>query len=103
MTNTAVSVRGTRRPSGRDAKRAARTARASNSVPYITRRIPLYEVLSEEGLALIEHNADTILEQIGIDFRDDPESIAVLKAGGAEVQGERVRIRCWVALHPQPR
>jgi len=91
MTNTAVSVRGTRRPSGRDAKRAARTARASNSVPYITRRIPLYEVLSEEGLALIEHNADTILEQIGIDFRDDPESIAVLKAGGAEVQGERVR------------
>ena len=91
MTNTAVSVRGTRRPSGRDAKRAARTARASNSVPYITRRIPLYEVLSEEGLVLIEHNADTILEQIGIDFRDDPESIAVLKAGGAEVQGERVR------------
>lgn len=91
MNNPAVSVRGARRPSGRDAKRAARTARASNSVPYITRRIPLYEVLSEEGLALIEHNADTILEQIGIDFRDDPESIAVLKAGGGEVQGERVR------------
>ena len=92
MSNPAVdTVRGARRPSGRDAKRAARTARASASVPYITRKIPYFEVLSEEGLALIEHNADTILEEIGLDFRDDPETIAVLKAGGAEVQGERVR------------
>ena len=87
----ADTTRAARRPSGRDAKRAARTARASASVPYITRKIPYYEVLSEEGLALIERNADTILEEIGLDFRDDPESIAVLKAGGAEVQGERVR------------
>ena len=42
-----------RRPSGRDAKRAARTARASASIPYITRKIPYYEVLDEEGLATI--------------------------------------------------
>jgi len=92
MSNPAVdTARSARRPSGRDAKRAARTARASASVPYITRKIPCFEVLSEEGLALIEHNADTILEEVGLDFRDDPEAIAVLKAGGAEVQGERVR------------
>jgi len=64
-----------RRPSGRDAKRAARAARAGSSIPYITRRIPYYEVLTEEGLALMEHNADTILEEIGIDFRDDPEAL----------------------------
>ncbi len=42
-----------RRPSGRDAKRAARSARAGASVPFITRKIPYYEVLSEEGLALM--------------------------------------------------
>ena len=42
-----------RRPSGRDAKRAARAARAGASIPYITRKIPYYEVLSEEGLALM--------------------------------------------------
>jgi trimethylamine---corrinoid protein Co-methyltransferase len=80
-----------RRPSGRDAKRAARTARALNFVPYITRRIPCYEVLGNDGLELLEHNADTILQEIGIDFRDDPESLALFKGAGADIEGERVR------------
>jgi len=80
-----------RRPSGRDAKIAARTARSQAFVPYITRQIPYYEVLSAEGLELLEHNADTILQEIGIDFRDDPESLELWKAAGADVQGERVR------------
>ena len=80
-----------RRPSGRDAKIAARTARSHAFVPFITRKIPYYEVLGEEGLALLEHNADTILEEIGIDFRDDPESLQIWKEAGADVQGERVR------------
>ena len=71
-----------RRPSGRDAKIAARTARSHAFVPYITRNVPYYEVLGEEGLALLEHNADTILEEIGIDFRDDPESLQIWKDGG---------------------
>jgi trimethylamine--corrinoid protein Co-methyltransferase len=80
-----------RRPSGRDAKIAARTARSAAFVPYITRNIPYYEVLGEEGLALMEYNADTILEEIGLDFRDDPECLELWKAAGADVQGERVR------------
>ncbi|HJV25799.1 MAG TPA: trimethylamine methyltransferase family protein, partial [Aromatoleum sp.] len=82
----------TRRAGGREAKRAARSGRAAASVPYITRNIPYFEVLGEEGLATIEHNADTILEEIGIDFRDDPEALEIWKAAGAEVTGERVRI-----------
>ncbi len=80
-----------RRPSGRDAKRAARTARSNAFVPFITRRIPYYEVLNAEGLELLEHNADTILQEIGIDFRDDEEALKLLKNAGADVQGERVR------------
>ena len=84
--------RAARRPSGRDAKRAARTARAAASVPYITRKIPFYEVLGEEGLLLLERNADTILEEVGIDFREDPEALALWKDAGADVQGERVRM-----------
>src|SRR3982074_579133 len=80
-----------RRPSGRDAKRAARTARASAFVPYITRNIPYYEVLGEEGLALSEGNADIILEEIGIEFREDPEALSIWKAAGAKLDGERVR------------
>ena len=85
------TVRG-RRGSARDAKRSARAALAGQSVPYITRKIPVYEVLGEEGLALIERNADTILEEIGIEFREDAEALEVWKKAGADVQGERVRM-----------
>jgi trimethylamine--corrinoid protein Co-methyltransferase len=77
------------RAGGRAAKRAARSARAQ-SMPYITRKIGVYEVLDEEGLALIERNADTILEEIGIDYRDDPEALEVWRKAGADVKGERV-------------
>ena len=79
-----------RRGSARDAKRVARAAQASHSVPYITRKIPIYEVLGEEGLSLIERNAETILEEIGIEFREDPESLELWRGAGADVQGERV-------------
>src|SRR4030081_1307653 len=90
MDESTTQVSHARRPSGRDAKRAARAARAGASIPYITRKIPYYEVLGEEGLALMEHNADTILEEIGIDFRDDPGALEIWKAAGADVKGERV-------------
>ncbi|HEY6922173.1 MAG TPA: trimethylamine methyltransferase family protein, partial [Steroidobacteraceae bacterium] len=50
-----------------------------------------YEVVGEEGLALLESNADTILQEIGIDFREDPEALDLFKKAGADVQGERVR------------
>src|SRR5271170_7779854 len=90
MDEPSTQVSHARRPSGRDAKRAARTARAASSIPYITRKIPYYEVLTEEGLELMERNADTILEEIGIDFRDDAEALQIWKEAGADVQGERV-------------
>ncbi len=86
------AARGRRAGGGREAKRAARSARSSQSVPYITRKIPYYEVLDEEGLAQIEYNADTILEEVGIDFRDDAEALEIWRAAGAQVTGERVRI-----------
>src|SRR5438105_8116422 len=77
------------RGEGRAAKRAARSARTAASMPYITRKIGCYEVLDEEGLAIIERNADIILHEIGIDYSDDPEALAIWKAAGADVQGER--------------
>ena len=91
MSDEPVATSSARRPSGRDAKRAARTARAAASVAYITRKIPEFEVLSAEGLELLEHNADTILEEIGIDVRDDAEAVALFRSAGADVDGERVR------------
>ncbi|MBV9288162.1 MAG: trimethylamine methyltransferase family protein [Hyphomicrobiales bacterium] len=76
---------------GREARRAARTQRAPSAVPYIARKIPLTEVLSEEGLAIIETNAETLLEEIGIEFRDLPRALDLFRGAGCDVKGERVR------------
>ena len=59
---------------------------------YIERNIPNYEVLTEEALEVIEYNADTVLEEIGVNFPDNPEALALWRAAGAEVTGDRVRI-----------
>ena len=85
-----AEIRHHRRTGGREAKRAARAARSAVSVPYITRKIPVYEMLGEEGLALIERNCDTILEEVGIDFRDDAEALDLFRKAGCDVKGERV-------------
>ena len=64
-----------RRGAGRDAKRARRQSMPQSVAPFIERRIPYYELLNEEALELIEHNADTVLEEIGIEFRDFPRAL----------------------------
>ncbi len=89
--DTGAAAPSSRRGGGRDAKRATRAASAASSVPYITRKVPYYEVLDAEGLATIEYNADTILQEVGIDFRDDAEALDIWREAGADVDGERVR------------
>jgi len=76
---------------GRDARRTAREKSTAASTPYIKRNIPLLELASAEAIEIIEANADTLLEEIGIEFRDDDEALAMLKDAGADVQGTRVR------------
>ncbi len=83
-----VRARGSRR--GRAGRRAGEQTTTA-SAPYITRNIPYYEVLDEEGLSLIERNADTILEEVGIEFRDDAEALQIWRDAGADVQGELVK------------
>ena len=81
-----------KRSGGRTARHAARSAPVTQGVPYITRNVPVYEVLDEEGLALIEKNAGTILQEIGVEFRGDAEALQIWKDAGADINGERVRI-----------
>ena len=84
-------TRSGRRSGGRAARQALRAHAVVDRVPYVTRTMTPFEVLSEEGLELIEHNADTILEQVGIEFRDAPDALDLLRDAGADVEGERVR------------
>lgn len=77
---------------GRAARRAARSGGpATMGAPYIIRKIPTFDPFDEESLALIEANADTLLEEIGIDFREDEEVLGIWRDAGADVDGERVR------------
>lgn len=79
---------------GRAGSRRGRSAENEAETPaqaFITRKIKPYEILGDEDLKIIEHNADTILEEIGIDIKDDPDAIATFVAAGAQADGERVR------------
>ncbi len=77
---------------GRRQRLAKRNASSVRRVPYINRQLATYDILTEEGLCLIEQNADTILRDIGMEFHDDPELLALWKQAGANVDGVRVRI-----------
>ena len=80
----------------RSRKRGGRRGRSEsaaadlNRPPYLTRQIPDAQLLSAEGLELIEHNADTILEEIGIEFRYEPAKRLFRLAGG-DIDGDRIR------------
>src|SRR5688500_13506890 len=76
---------------GAEARRNLRNKPKLVQSPFIARQIPIYEVLSEEGLQIVEANADTILQEVGIEFRDEPEAIELWKQAGADVKGTRIR------------
>ena len=59
--------------------------------PYIDRKIGPLPVLSQEGLELIEANADRILSETGMEFHDDPEILEIFARAGCDVEGTRVR------------
>ncbi len=79
------------RRGGRAARRKERVGAPIVQKRYITRRIPLYELLDEAGLELIHDTSMQILEEIGIDFRDEA-ALAHWRGAGADVRGERVHI-----------
>ena len=91
MTETTGRRRAGREGGGRDGRREARAKVVVKTAPFIERKIPYLEYLNEEDLQLIEDNADILLEEIGIDFLDDPEALQMWSDAGADVQGTRVR------------
>ncbi len=87
-----AGVRRRTRGGGGAARRAERTAVRIEAARFIERNIPNFEILNEEALEVIEANAETVLEEIGVSFVDNPEALKRWKDAGADVQGERVRL-----------
>ncbi|MDQ0396357.1 trimethylamine methyltransferase family protein [Labrys monachus] len=76
----------------RRARSGRRGVRSGPAAPaYITRRIPPYELLSEEALVLVEDHADRILEEVGFEIRGDQEAVELFRHAGAAVEGCRIR------------
>ena len=80
-----------RRGGGRAARQTTRNTSNAQREAFLTRLIKPYELVSDEGLELLEQNADTILDEIGVEIRDYPSAIERFKKAGAIVDGTRVR------------
>ncbi|WP_323782020.1 trimethylamine methyltransferase family protein [Thalassovita sp.] len=89
---TETSTRRRTRSGGGAARRAERSAVSFETAKYIERNIPNFEVLTEEALEIIETNAETILEEIGVNFVNNPAALQRWRDAGADVKGERVHI-----------
>jgi trimethylamine--corrinoid protein Co-methyltransferase len=93
MSDVAEAGMGRRaRGGGGAARRAERTAVSIETARFIERRIPNFEVLDAEAIEIIEHNAETVLEEIGVKFVENPAALERWREAGAEVRGEHVRI-----------
>ena len=80
-----------RRSGGRAARAAARAAaREMERSPFLTSKLKPFELLSTEGLEIIENNAEIIMERVGVDITD-AQAVKDFAAAGADVDGTRVR------------
>ena len=80
------------RGGGGATRRAERTAVSFETAKFIERNIPNLEILNEEALQIIEWNAETVLEEIGVNFVENPAALQRWREAGADVKGERVHI-----------
>jgi trimethylamine--corrinoid protein Co-methyltransferase len=81
-----------RRTGGGAARRAQRGGLQVETARYIERTIPTFDLLDTEALEIIEANAETILEEIGVAFAENPGAIERWRAAGADIDGDRVRM-----------
>lgn len=89
--SVAVEERKTRR-GGRGSRRDLRTTLSDTMLPALKRRLPLTEPMDEEQIAKIDDASMSILEEVGVIFRD-PIAIDDWHKAGAEIRdGDRVHL-----------
>ncbi|MCG7522042.1 trimethylamine methyltransferase family protein [Ruegeria sp. Ofav3-42] len=91
MTEGQTKSRRGSRSGGRAARVSARTNPPPVYLSTLHRQVGPIDLLGPEGVEEIHNAAMTILETIGIEFRD-PVALADWKRAGADVEGQRVRI-----------
>ena len=71
--------------------RGKRRAAPNISIPKPENRIPVVELLDEDGVTLVHEHSMKIVEEIGIDFRDEI-ALGAWRDAGADVDDQRVRM-----------
>ena len=59
----------------------------SPASPYIQRKLPFFDVLTEEEMLRIDDQVDWMIENIGVAFRDDPAALDVWRKAGITPTG----------------
>ncbi len=68
-----------------------RDTRLHEAITGIHRNIPTYDPVCADDMALIEDHVDIVLQEVGVEFRGDPDAVSLWKNAGADVRGECVR------------
>ncbi|MEM7667973.1 MAG: trimethylamine methyltransferase family protein [Pseudomonadota bacterium] len=85
MTETAVGQ-------PRRRARGIRSRKTAAAPAYVQRQIPFYSYLDEDGLVRLEEQADWLIQEVGLEFREDPRALEIWRDAGADVTGTRVRL-----------
>src|SRR5690606_15125009 len=81
---------GRRAGGGAGRRRAGRRGGGRELLGQILGYIPYFVVMIREGLGIIEENAESVLEEVGLESRGDAEGLGLWKEAGCDVKGERV-------------
>jgi len=57
----------------------------------VKRQIPFFPFADEEALVRLEDQADWLIQEVGLEFRDDEEALRLWREAGADVEGTRVK------------
>ena len=98
---TTPAPTGRRARGGADARRAIRGSTEIKQAGYIRRNMKLYEPYSDDQLEMIERNAETVLQETGIDFYEDEEAVQMWKDAGADVQASPTEARRFRVRFPR--
>jgi len=65
--------------------------------PHVQRRLPFFDVVDEQTLVKLDAQVDWLIENVGIEFRHDPEAHRIWQAAGAKMDGNRlVADAAWI-------
>ena len=71
----------------RTSRRNAGGAQEALASPYIRRKLPFFDVLTEEEMQRIDAQVDWMIENIGVAFRDDPVALDIWHKAGVKPTG----------------